>query len=294
MESDLIVGLTNARKIGRTVAVHCESQAVIDFHTERLRQAKAKDVYELAAARPPEAEAEAVRAVLALAKISGGSLHLVHMSDPTTVEFADSAKREGVDVSIETCPQYLILTKEDLKRITVWGVCQPPLHTDTAVKGMWKVLKKGLIDNVASDHCAYSYEEKMIDPWRVAPGITGIQVALPALVDGALRNEVPLSMIAKVFSAEPARRFSLFPKKGVIYPGAYADLVFIDTSSSILARAEDFFTRCPGTAFEGMTFGAKVKRTMVRGTSVYVDEEEPEILVEPGFGQFLRPRTSKT
>ncbi len=287
-ESQLAKGMGNARRLGLPVAVHCESQAVIDFHTERLWREGPPDVYMVAGTHPLEAEQESVRAALAVAGMSGGSLHLVHMSDPSTVELASVAKLHGVDVSVETCPHYLTLTREDLHRVSGWGLCFPPLRTAAAVEGMWRALQLGFIDNVGSDHSAYTKDQKVTaDPWKVLPGINGIQLALPVLVHGAMQRGIPLTTVAKAFSTGPARRFSLHPRKGDIRPGSDADLVFVDIESSITARAEDLYTRCPGTAYEGMTFDARVVRTMVRGATVYVDEGEPAILAKPGSGAFL-------
>jgi allantoinase len=112
-------------------------------------------------------------------------------------------------------------------------------------------------------------------------------MALPVLVDGAVRRGISLSAVARAFSGNPARRYSLHPRKGGIQPGADADLVIVDINTTMTARAKDFFTRCPGTVYEGMTFGARVRRTLVRGVTVYVDDGSPRITVDPGFGAFL-------
>lgn len=291
-ESQLGAGMRNARPHGFPVAVHCESQAVISERTRKISgNGGAADVYTTVGTHPIESELESVRSALAVAEASGGKLHLVHLSDPSTVQLATDAKLSGGDVSAETCPHYLTFTREDLHRIDGWGVCFPPFRTAVAVEGLWKALRTGAIDNVASDHCAYTLEQKVTDdPWDVLPGINGVQLALPVLVHGARERAVPLATVARAFSAGPARRFGLWPRKGDIRTGADADLVFVDLSSSITAHAGDLFTRCPGTAYEGMTFGARVRRTMVRGTTVYVDETEPTIVVRQGFGRFLHPR----
>lgn len=287
-DTQLAVGMRNARQLGLPVAVHCESQPVIDLHTEHLKREGSIDVYGVAGAHPLKAEQEAVRVALDATKTSGGKLHLVHMSDPSTVKLAFAAKIAGTDVSIETCPHYLTFTRAKLKQSAGWGLCFPPFRTNAAVEGLWRALELGLIDAIGSDHCAYTMGQKVTtDPWQVLPGINGIQVSLPVLVDGALRRQVPLTAVARAFSNNPARRFSLHPRKGGIRPGADADLVFVDVDGTITASAKDFFTRCPGTVYEGMTFGARVRRTMVRGVTVYRDEGDPTILVEPGFGAFM-------
>jgi allantoinase len=289
--SQLAAGMRNARPHGLPVAVHCESQSVIDDRAERTSRNAATDCYATVGTHPLESELESVRDVLSVAEISGGKLHLVHLSDPSTVQLATDAKFSGADVSVETCPHYLTFTREDLRRVDGWGVCFPPFRTSVAVEGLWRALRTGAIDNVASDHCAYTIEQKVSDdPWKVLPGINGVQLALPVLIHGARQRSVPLPAVVRAFSAGPARRFGLWPRKGDIRTGADADLVFVDPSSSITARAGELFTRCPGTAYEGMTFGARVRRTMVRGTTVYLDEGEPTIVVKPGFGRFLHSR----
>jgi allantoinase len=291
--SQLARGLRHARRLGVPVAVHSESQAVIDLETDRLRGRGVHDVQTVALSRPPEAERAAVLEVLELARASGGRLHLVHISDPATVDAIVAARRSGVDVSIETCPHYLTLSRDELTRSGVWAVCQPPLNAEDAVEGLWEALRLDLIDTIGSDHCAYTWEQKNpADRWHVAPGINGLQVSLPVLLDGALRRGVPLATVARVFSANPARRFSLAPRKGAVLPGADADLVLVDLRRTTEVAAGALFTRCPGTVYDGMSFAGRVVRTMVRGTTVYVDDGRPRIEVEPGFGRFLRPASA--
>jgi allantoinase len=284
----LVKGMRNAREAKLRVAIHAESQSVIDASIARIKEQEPQDIYAIAQTHPFEAEEAAVRSVLEAARIARGKLHLVHMSDPRTVELGVDAKAAGVDVSIETCPHYLALTVDALKEDTGWGLCFPPLRTESARDGLWRAIELGQIDAIGSDHCAYTLEQKApSNPWAVLPGINGIQLALPLLVDQAMRRDVSLVAVAKAFSTNPAKRFSLHPRKGEIRVGADADLVFVDVNSSITARAKDLYTRCPGTIYEGMTFDARIRRTLVRGTTVYEDDGRPDILVDAGFGEFL-------
>ena len=152
----------------------------------------------------------------------------------------------------------------------------------------WTALALGHIDAIGSDHRAYVLDEKVTDnPWDVLPGINGIQIALPVLVDGAIKRRIPLNAVAKTFSADPARRFSLYPSKADIRPGADADLVLIEVGGDLVASAQDWYTRCPGSVYDGMEFSARVRRTMVRGITAYIDDDGPEIVVPPGSGRFI-------
>ena len=232
-----------------------------------------------------------MRGALGLAAGTKAALHLVHLSQPESVEAAAEARRRGVDVSTETCPHYLTLTLEDLERVGAWAVCQPPLRDSAAREGLWRLLACGEIDNVGSDHCAYTQMEKASrDAWRLAPGINGVQLSLPLLVHGALTRGIPLTAVARAHSSQPARRFGLYPGKGATLLGSDADLVLVSTTESLTVTAGRLFTKCPGTPYEGMTIGAKVKRTLVRGRTVFVDDGQPRLQVDGGFGLFLRPR----
>jgi allantoinase len=287
-EPDLSMGFRNAGEVGLRVAIHAESQADIDAHTVRVKLRGARTAAGVADSHPLSAERSAVRTVLAAARAAAGRLHLVHLSDPSTVALATRAKASGIDVSAETCPHYLSLTRQDVVRTGGWGLCFPPLRTRASVDGLWTAVANGHIDAIGSDHCAYTLGQKVTDdPWAVLPGITGVQMALPVLVHEAHSRGIELQAVARAFSSRPARAFSLHPKKGTIQRGADADLVFVDTNSTTTGRIIDMYTRCPGTVYEGLTYHARVRRTMVRGTTVYLDDDRPEIKVQPGFGAFL-------
>jgi allantoinase len=287
-ESQLTQGMRNAIGTGLPIAVHCEFQPVIDRETARLRQEGAADAFDIAGCHPIEAEEESVRVALAAARASGGKLHLVHMSDPRTVRLATEARAAGVDVSIETCPHYLALTIDELHEVGGWGLCFPPLRSAASVEGLWRAVENGAIDAIGSDHCAYTLDQKVTsDPWDILPGINGMQMALPVLVDGALSRGVSLTAVARAFSTNPADRYGLGRVKGDIRVGADADLVFVDPEATMTVHADELFTRCPGTIYDGKTFKGRVRRTMVRGTTVYVDEGTPDVVVDPGFGRFL-------
>jgi allantoinase len=290
-ETQLAEGMRNARGMGLPIAVHCEFQPVIDREIARLRAVGATDAFDVAGCHPIEAEEESVRVALAAARASGGKLHLVHMSDPRTVNLATEARADGVDVSIETCPHYLALTIDELHDVGGWGLCFPPLRSAASVEGLWRAVENGAIDAIGSDHCAYTLDQKVTtDPWDILPGINGMQMALPVLLDGALRRGVSLSAVARAFSTNPAHRYGLGRRKGDIRPGTDADLVFADPDATMTVRADELFTRCPGTIYDGKTFKGRVRRTMVRGTTVYVDEGTPDVVVDPGFGRFLHGR----
>jgi allantoinase len=288
----LAEAMSQVTGLGLLVGIHCEDQPLIDFFTARLKREGRNDALVGADSRPAIAEIEAARRVITLAELVGARIHLAHVSCPETIDLVTAAKARGVDVTAETCAHYLKLTREDLGRIGAYAMCNPPLRDEAAKEGMWERLAGGYIDCIGSDHCAYTEEEKANpDYWEMCAGISGMQVMVPLVIGEAALRGVDLSTIAGAFSGAPARRFGLYPRKGAILPGSDADLVLVDLGSSWDVRGAELFQKAPGTAYEGYSIPARVRRTLVRGRSVFAETPTGEggILVEPGYGQFVRP-----
>lgn len=278
---------------GLPVTVHCECQPLIDFYSRPLISAGRNDPLVNPDSRPPVVESEAVRRVIALAGLADTRVHLAHLSLPESFEQIGAARREGLQVTGETCPHYLALTRDDLARIGPLAMCNPPLRDAGAIEGLWQLLSKDSIDCIATDHGAYSDEEKSNpDHWQTATGISCIQFMLPLIVGEAARRSIPLSTLAAAFSARPARIFGLYPQKGALLPGSDADCVLVEPEKPWVVRGAQLLSKGKGTAFDGHPVGATVRRTLLRGRTIYVnagDSNTGEIRAEPGSGRFLRP-----
>jgi allantoinase len=288
-------GLRQADRLGLPVGIHSEDQALIDFFTSGMQGRN--DALVNPDSRPAIAEIEAVRRVIALGELVDARFHIVHVSQPETIEMVRAARERGVRVTAETCAHYLSLTRDDTARIGALAMCNPPLRDEAARAGLWELLAGGFIDCIGTDHCAYTEEEKASpDYWVMPAGISGIQLMFPLVVGEAAEHGVELSLLARVFSGNAARIYGLYPRKGVVQPGSDADLVLVDLEDSWNVRGAELFSKAPGTAFEGREVRSRVKRTLVRGRTVFIDDPLPRgsILVPPGFGEFVRPsrRTS--
>jgi allantoinase len=282
--------MVRSRALGLPLGVHCETQAIIDHRTQALHKEGRNDPHVNPLSRPAQAEIDAVQRVISLAAETGAALYLVHLSHPESILSGIEARRSGVDLMLETCVHYLMLTEARLDDVGAYAMCNPPLRDEQALQALWRLLRAGEIDCVGSDHCAYTEEEKSNpDFWQVPAGISGIQVVFPLLIGEALRRGVALPRIASMTSANAARRFGLYPRKGALLPGSDADLVLVRTDSPWVVRGEDLFSKAKGTAYEGFHVAAQVVRTMVRGVTVF-DVESGEASLRPGHGQFLHPR----
>ena len=280
---------------GLVTAIHSEDQELIDYYTHGLRLRGRNDALVNPDSRPAICEIEAVTRVIALGELVGARFHIAHVSHPATFDLVRAARARGVAITAETCAHYLTLTRNDVATIGALAMCNPPLRDVTACEGLWAHLGRGSIDCVATDHCAYTDEEKSNpDFWEMPAGISGIQVMFPMVVGEARRRGIDLPLLARVFSGNPARILGLFPKKGSMQPGGDADLTLVDLGGEWTVHGTEFFSKARGTAYEGMRVGCRVKRTMVRGTDVFVDDSPPggRILTAPGSGQYVTPQES--
>ena len=199
------------------------------------------------------------------------------------------AARADTRISVETCPQYLLLNEDDLIRIGPNARCGPPLRKPEIVEALWRHVLAGHIDSLASDHCPYAPERKARGAnsiWDAGMGLTGIETSVPLFFGAAVTQRgLPLVAFARMTAAAPARLFGLSSRKGAIAVGRDADLALYDPDAEWVVRGAAFQGRATWSAFEGMTCRGQVQRTLVRGVTVYDRGTFP---VAPGHGAFLR------
>jgi allantoinase len=240
-----------------------------------------------ATSRPPETELSAVHAALEIGAATGARLHFVHISTAAAARAIAEARTAGQDVSVETCPHYLLLDEADLQRLGSFGKCAPPLRARSEVDQLWGCVLDGAIDLIASDHSPCPPQMKQTpDIWSAWGGLGGVQTLLPALLDaGVHARGMSLPMLVSLTAGTPARRLGLYPKKGVLDPGSDADIALIDLDREWTLQPDDLRTRWPINPFIGRTFRGQVVATFVRGSRVWSDGE---LCVTAGYGRAAR------
>jgi dihydroorotase-like cyclic amidohydrolase len=160
------------------------------------------------------------------------------------------------------------------------------------VEGLWSFIADGVVDVISSDHCGYTVESKAAgadDIWQAPLGLSGIQTMFPAVLDAMLnKRDLELEDFVRLTSTNPAKIFSLYPRKGTLLPGSDADVVLYDPQAPWTVRGEDMLHRNKWTPFEGQQIGARVVRTIVRGKTVYEWGGAHKVSGERGWGKFLR------
>ena len=266
-------GMEEAARLGTLVGVHCEDEEITSKLEAEARAEGRTGVADFLAAHPPVSEEKAVDMVLEEAERTGASVHICHATLPGVVRKVSEAKRRGVKATVETCPQYLLFTGEDLERLRGVLKCTPPVRTRDDAEELWKLLEAGEIDLVCSDHSPSTVAQK--NPasgsiWDAWGGVNGVQTLLPLMFHQAVvKRGMQPEKLAKLTAENPAKIFGLWPRKGAIAAGADADFAVLDPEAVWEVTPEILFYKNKHTPYMGMTIQGKVLKTFVRGVCVY-------------------------
>ena len=287
----LYEGMREAARLGLPVAVHAESEEITSRLTRRAREAGRTSARDYLDSRPVIAEVEAIHRAALLAREAGCKLHIVHISSGRGVAAALEARAAGTDIAIETCAHYLFFTEEDLLRLGAIVKCAPPLRDRAEFDKLWAYVLGGIVDVIASDHSPSHPSMKTGDDFfAIWGGIAGVQSTLAVLLEaGHFERGLRLERIAELTAGYPARRFAL-QNKGSIAVGNDADLTLVDMDGWEYLEPEALWQKHPISPYAGQRFRGTVRRTMLRGATIF---NHDEITVKSG-GQLLRPKARNT
>jgi len=257
-----------------------------------LAEGKTAPVYH-ALTRPPLAEAEAVHRAIALAEIAGAPVYIVHLSSEDALNQVREARDRGVPVFAETCPQYLLLSIDELARPGFEGakyVFTPPLRPKEHQPKLWEGLRHDHLQVVSADHCPFCFADQKIlgkdDFTKIPNGGPGIENRLQLIYHhGVNSGKLSLNRFVELTSTTPARLFGMYPKKGEIAPGSDADLVLWDPHAAHTISAATHHMRVDYSMFEGFQVRGNARTVISRG-EVIVDGDR--FLGKPGRGNYLK------
>jgi dihydropyrimidinase/allantoinase len=289
-EAILYEALRATAKTGLRHCFHCEHYPIVDHLTALLRDAGRGDGLAHAESRPEVVEDVSVAIVLALAAEIGGAVQVVHMSSPRAAQMVKRAKSDGVNVTAETCPQYLFLTWEALKAHGPFAKCNPALRSPETVQAFWPYLFDDTIDVIGSDHAPYVAEEKtrgLEDVFKATAGMPGLEPMLPLMLTAVNQGRISLPRVAYLMAERAADLFRL-PGKGRIAVGHDADLTLVDLAAEWTFDRRRSFSKAGDNmrVYHGRQMKGRVISTLVRGRRIY---QEGDIVAQPGYGRFVRP-----
>src|SRR6516162_75521 len=238
-DATIFKALSQTARNGALICMHAENGSVIDVIIARaLAEGKTAPIYH-ALTRPPRAEAEAVHRAIAMAEIAGAPVYIVHLSSEDALNEVREARDRGVPAFAETCPQYLLLSIEELERPNFEGakfVFTPPLRPKEHQPKLWDGLKQDNLQVDSTDHCPFCFEDQKIlgkdDFTKIPNGGPGIENRMQLMYHyGVNSGQLSLNRFVEITSTAPARIFGMYPKKGEIAPGCDADLVLWDPNA---------------------------------------------------------------
>lgn len=292
-DDELLRLLRATRELGLLLAVHAENHEQSESLREGfLREGKGAPQWH-ARSRPAECEAEAVARLLHLASRAGDApVYIVHLSTAAGLEAIRAARASGQqNVFAETCPQYLVLTEERYAD-PVQGlryIMSPPLRSAVDVEALWEGIADGYIQTVATDHCAFTLNQKMRglhDFSRCPGGIPGLEERLALLFsEGVAKGRISLGRFVEIVSAAPAQLFGLWPRKGALAPGSDADVVIFDPRAEYVLRSTHLHGPGDYSAYDGMRLTGRVEAVFLRGNKVAY---QGAFAAQRGCGRYLR------
>ena len=253
---------------GGVVSVHCENTSIAGWLKDEMKETGRQDLGAYTETRPPFTEIETAQRMMYLSELTGCPLYIVHTSASGTADVAELARGRGVDVTIETCPHYLVRTAYD-EDLTIKAKVTPPLRDEAGREGLWQAIREGKVRSLGSDHVAFLPKEGK-DLWKEKSGFVSFPWELSLMLsEGVHKRDLPLSRLVQLNSFNPAVRFGLYPRKGVLQPGADADLVLVD-----LDEERDVVHDGKGTCiYEGLRLKGWPVLTVSRGRVVFEDGE---------------------
>jgi len=289
----LFRALLQAKTVGGLIAVHAENGDMLhSLITKYVAEGRKEPVWH-ALSHPPEAEAEATQRAVLLAGMSGAPLYVVHMSTAGALEALKAGRAKGLKVYGETCPQYLMLSREKYEEPNFEGakyVMSPPLREKEDSEVLWKGLAGGDIAAVGTDHCPFNFVgQKDLgreDFSKIPNGMPGVETRLPLLYHfGVKAGRFSINRFVELVSTGPARLFGLLPRKGTIGLGADADLVIWDPKREHRLTKENLHMNVDYSPYEDVTVRGYPAMVLQRGKVLVRDNQ---FVGKVGAGQFLK------
>lgn len=287
-DATLIKILLKAKEVGAITNIHAENPDVIDLNIEKFLKEGNTSAWYHYLSRPEYVEAEADKRAVHWAKSVEAPLYIVHMADKEGLEAAIEAKMDGYEIYIETCPQYLEFTCDVYKREDGRNfVCSPPMKGQESQDALWKAIKTGAIDTVATDHCPFQSYEKdwgKDDFSKIPNGCAGVENLYPYMLSAANEGKITFNRAVELCSFNPAKIFGC-TEKGSICVGKDADIVIYDPNKDFTISVSNMHSDYDHTIWEGKTLHGYPVQTYVRGNLVY---DNGEFVGKSGLGQFVK------
>lgn len=284
-DAALLEAFQTVNKLGRLTAVHAEDRTVLRKSEDELKHLGRNDVDAFLKAHAESVETKAINRLLRIDREAVMHLHFCHVSTRSSLEAIVDAKKAGLPVTCEVTPHHLLLSTEDLRRVGTLAVTMPPVRSREHVEALWKGVRNGWVDIIASDHAPHTLEEKEAESvWDVKVGIPGLETTLPLLLTEVKHGRLSVGDVVRLVAERPSEIFGL-EGKGVLKSGCSADLTVVDLDKRHRVDVAGFRSKAKYSPFEGKMLTGKAVRTYVNGQLVM---DDGQIVAKPGCGEIVR------
>ena len=259
--------------MGLRTTVHAENTPILKWREAKLKAAGRDDLAAHLEMHADIATVEAVCRTALFAEWTGAKVHIAHESCRHSIPWIAHAKARGVDLTAEVCPHNLLLSTDDAARLPdTFLRVKPPVREPGHAEPLWRALLDGTIDMISTDHAPHLPAEKRRDSiWDTAPGFPGVETSMPLMLAAVSAGRMTLPEYVRRAVYNPARAFGLLPRKGVLSPGADADIVLVDMAREGVVRGHALHSLGNATPFDGFPLQGLPVRTLVRGRTVAMD-----------------------
>ena len=279
----MLEGFEILARLGMRCTVHAENASIMARREAKMKEAGRNDARAHLAARPEICAIEAVGRATAFAEWTGARLHIAHKSSADGLDLVRRAKARGVDVTVETCPQYLIFSVDDMDALGGQLRVNPPIREKGHAEALWAALHDGTIDMIATDHAPHLPEEKASNSiWECECGFPGVETQMPIMLTQVAERRLTLNQYVEWSAAAPARAWGCYPRKGAIAPGSDADIAIVDLGAEGRIARDRLHSRSRMTPWHGFETKGRVVHTLVRGKIVVRDGH---LAGTPGWGR---------
>ncbi|MFD3595717.1 dihydropyrimidinase [Nocardia sp. NPDC058640] len=295
-DGQILRAMQSAGDLGALMMMHAENGIAIDVLVEQALGRGDTSPYFHGTSRPWQMEEEATHRAIMLAQLTGAPLYVVHVSAKQAMEQIAAARGKGQNVFAETCPQYLYLSLEEQLGApgfegAKW-VCSTPLRSreEGHQDELWRFIRTGDVTAVSTDHCPFCMKDQkelgVGDFSKIPNGIGGVEHRMDLLFQGVKDGRISLERWVEVCCTTPARMFGMYPRKGVISPGADADVVIYDPNGhTSIGVGKTHHMNMDHSSWEGFEIDGHVDTVLSRG-AVIVDNGAYH--GRAGHGRFLR------
>lgn len=287
-----MIGLMEeVKEHGGLINVHATNGDMIDYLTQKHRsEGKLSPLYHYLS-QPEVTEAEASERFVDMTNFTNCPGYIVHLTCEGALNAVRNATKRNQKIFVETCIQYLILDASLYEKNfegAKW-VMSPPLREKKDQETLWAGINQGLVNVVATDHCPFMWEQKLMgkdDFSKIPNGHPAIENRMELLFsEGVSKGKITLNKYVEVACTNPAKIFGMFPQKGTIAVGSDADIVIIDPNEKHTLSAATHHMNVDYSGYEGWELTGKVKTVLLRG-QVAIDNNE--CLLEKGYGKFIK------